>query len=151
MMLQCWNPIHILPPTNKSHETFCIPRCKPNRTSNNCSSRSCLDLFFVFAGRNQRGLSCANGSPYFVVILADDMGYSDIGCYEVEIQTPNIDALAEGVLRDGWHWRFASKSEYCFKDDFWHNQADIAEHGRMLVNGNDDPMTTLGVNQPRHC
>ena len=38
-------------------------------------------------------------SPNFLVILADDLGYSDIGCYGSEIQTPNLDALAAGGLR----------------------------------------------------
>ena len=37
--------------------------------------------------------------PNIVVILADDMGYSDLGCYGGEISTPNIDALAMGGLR----------------------------------------------------
>jgi arylsulfatase len=37
--------------------------------------------------------------PNIIVILADDMGYSDIGCCGSEIQTPNLDALAKaGVL-----------------------------------------------------
>ncbi|KIW29059.1 uncharacterized protein PV07_04904 [Cladophialophora immunda] len=36
--------------------------------------------------------------PNFLFILADDLGFSDIGCYGAEIQTPNIDRLAaEGV------------------------------------------------------
>ncbi len=36
--------------------------------------------------------------PNIVIILADDMGFSDLGCYGSEIQTPNLDRLAgEGV------------------------------------------------------
>ncbi len=37
--------------------------------------------------------------PNILVVLVDDMGYSDLGCYGSEIQTPNIDALAAGGLR----------------------------------------------------
>jgi arylsulfatase len=37
--------------------------------------------------------------PNIVIILADDLGYSDFGCYGGEIDTPNIDRLAQGGLR----------------------------------------------------
>ena len=37
--------------------------------------------------------------PNIVVILVDDMGYADIGCYGSEIRTPNLDRLGEGGLR----------------------------------------------------
>ena len=37
--------------------------------------------------------------PNIVIIMADDMGYSDIGCYGSEISTPNIDRLAASGLR----------------------------------------------------
>ena len=37
--------------------------------------------------------------PNIIIILVDDMGYSDIGCYGGEIQTPNLDALADNGLR----------------------------------------------------
>ncbi|MEM6691251.1 MAG: sulfatase-like hydrolase/transferase, partial [Planctomycetota bacterium] len=37
--------------------------------------------------------------PNIVLIMADDMGYSDVGCYGGEIKTPNIDSLAAGGLR----------------------------------------------------
>jgi arylsulfatase A-like enzyme len=37
--------------------------------------------------------------PNIVLIMADDMGFSDVGCYGSEIQTPNIDQLAATGLR----------------------------------------------------
>ena len=37
--------------------------------------------------------------PNIVLILADDLGYSDLGCYGGEINTPRIDQLAAGGLR----------------------------------------------------
>jgi arylsulfatase A-like enzyme len=42
--------------------------------------------------------------PNFLVIVADDMGFSDVGCFGGEIRTPNIDKLAEaGVRCTGFH------------------------------------------------
>jgi len=38
-------------------------------------------------------------APNILVILADDMGYSDIGCYGGEVSTPNLDRLASNGLR----------------------------------------------------
>lgn len=47
--------------------------------------------------------SAADGAeplkPNIVLIMADDMGFSDIGCYGSEIATPNLDALAARGLR----------------------------------------------------
>ena len=38
--------------------------------------------------------------PNFVIIMADDLGYGDIGCYgSADTKTPNLDALAKGGLR----------------------------------------------------
>ena len=42
--------------------------------------------------------------PNIILILADDMGFSDIGCYWSEIQTPNLDRLSsEGVRFSAMH------------------------------------------------
>ncbi len=53
----------------------------------------------------QRGANGANQAPSsprrpnIVVILADDLGYSDLGSYGGEIETPNLDRLASGGVR----------------------------------------------------
>ena len=39
------------------------------------------------------------GKPNILLIVADDMGYSDLGCFGGEIKTPNLDALAARGLR----------------------------------------------------
>src|SRR2546430_1330294 len=46
----------------------------------------------------------ASGRPNFLVILADDVGYSDIGAFGSEIATPNLDRLAsEGRVLTNFH------------------------------------------------
>ncbi len=52
----------------------------------------CVGLAFVSFCR-------ADDRPNILIILADDLGYSDIGCYGGEIPTPNLDALAERGVR----------------------------------------------------
>ena len=58
---------------------------------------SILALFAVVAITAPNVLQAA--PPNIVVIMADDMGYSDLGCFGGEIRTPNLDRLAEGGLR----------------------------------------------------
>jgi arylsulfatase A-like enzyme len=41
----------------------------------------------------------ASEKPNIIIIMADDMGYSDIGCYGGEISTPNLDRLANGGVK----------------------------------------------------
>ena len=51
-------------------------------------------------GSMTAGAADANGPrPNILVILADDMGYSDLGCYGSEIATPNLDRLAANSVR----------------------------------------------------
>ena len=44
-------------------------------------------------------LHAAADKPNILIILADDLGWSDLGCYGGEIRTPNLDSLATGGLR----------------------------------------------------
>lgn len=45
------------------------------------------------------GFAATPKKPNILIIVADDLGYSDIGCYGSEIQTPNLDRLASNGLR----------------------------------------------------
>lgn len=51
-----------------------------------------------------------DGRPNIILILADDLGYSDLGCYGGEIKTPNLDYLADNGLR---FTRFYNTSRCC--------------------------------------
>jgi arylsulfatase A-like enzyme len=62
------------------------------------SLASILGLLLGLATRFQDSTSAAD-RPNIVVILADDLGYSDLGCYGGEIETPNLDQLAAGGLK----------------------------------------------------
>ncbi|MEA3365252.1 MAG: sulfatase-like hydrolase/transferase, partial [Candidatus Hydrogenedentes bacterium] len=46
-------------------------------------------------------LAASGGQAHsnIVIILADDMGYSDLGCFGGEIETPNLDRLAANGVR----------------------------------------------------
>ncbi len=44
-------------------------------------------------------VATATDKPNIVYIMSDDMGFSDIGCYGSEIQTPNLDRLAANGVR----------------------------------------------------
>ena len=55
-------------------------------------------LASLAAGAIATGASTSK-KPNIVIILADDMGFSDIGCYGSEIETPNLNALARDGIR----------------------------------------------------
>ncbi len=60
----------------------------------------CTLLLFAFSlGVSTSTASPQNERPNIILIMADDMGYSDIGCYGGEIETPNLDRLAKNGLR----------------------------------------------------
>lgn len=73
--------------------------------------------------------------PNVLVILVDDMGYSDMGCYGGEVQTPNLDKLAGNGLRFS---NFYNCSRSCptrasLLTGLYQHQAGI---GRMTFNEN---------------
>jgi len=70
-----------------------------------------------------------NPRPNLLLLIADDLGYADLGCYGGDIATPNIDGLAARGLRFS---RFHT-SPYC------------APTRAMLLSGNDNHIAGMGV------
>ena len=58
-----------------------------------------LATIYLMAGSLVAGESSPATRPNILIIVADDMGFSDAGCYGGEIQTPNLDRLATNGLR----------------------------------------------------
>lgn len=70
----------------------------------------------------------ADDRPNILLIVADDMGYSDIGPFGGEIDTPNLDALAKSGMR--------------FTD--FHTSASCSPTRSMLFSGTDNHLAGLG-------
>lgn len=70
------------------------------------------------------GAAAPPRKPNFLVILADDMGYSDAGCYGGEIETPNLDALARRGLRftQGYSTARCGPSRSCLLTGYYAQQ-----------------------------
>lgn len=58
----------------------------------------CL-ILFVLLTVGQAIPASAASKPNILLIMADDLGYSDLGCYGSEIATPNLDSIAQNGLR----------------------------------------------------
>jgi arylsulfatase len=66
---------------------------------NGLSQRSWLVLAMVLLLAGVPVPARAAGHPNILLILADDLGWSDLGCYGGEIETPTLDGLAKDGLR----------------------------------------------------
>ena len=73
-------------------------------------------------------MSNTTSRPNFLIIVADDLGFSDIGAFGGEIKTPNLDALAKGGLR--------------FTD--FHTASACSPTRSMLLTGTDHHVAGLG-------
>lgn len=74
------------------------------------------------------GQSTASRKPNILLIVADDLGYTDLGCYGGDIRTPNIDRLAQRGLQ---FTRF-------------HTSPLCAPTRAMLFTGNDNHVAGMG-------
>lgn len=94
-----------------------------------------------------RGAPSADERPNFVVILADDMGFSDPGCFGGEIRTPSLDALAASGLR---FTQFYNAARCCptrasLLTGLYPHEAGMSENGRTLSPGAPTIAEVLGA------
>ncbi len=61
-------------------------------------------------------------TPNILLIMADDVGYSDISAYGGEIQTPNIERLANNGMRFTTFYNMAKSSNTVLIDNRNHNK-----------------------------
>lgn len=74
--------------------------------------------------------------PNIIVILCDDMGFSDIGCYGSEIETPNLDAMAANGLRftDFHNNAKCSQTRASLLTGLWHQQSkNLHKPGNVTI------------------
>jgi len=70
-----------------------------NDNSTNVVLAICVTVVSLSASNLLNARVLAGDRPNIVLIMADDMGYSDLGCFGGEIRTPNLDRLATNGLR----------------------------------------------------
>lgn len=63
------------------------------------NSKAYITIFFAFLASLSFAQKAKDTRPNIILIMVDDMGYSDLGSYGGEIQTPNLDKLASEGLR----------------------------------------------------
>ncbi len=103
-----------------------------------------LAMFFLL---NDECLLAQQSKPNIVFILADDLGYGDLGCYgSARIRTPHLDALAESGLK---FTQFYSGSTVCAP-----SRASLMtglHTGHVSVRGNGEvPLTDTDTILPQY-
>jgi arylsulfatase A-like enzyme len=92
----------------------CFATLKMNITANNHLIRAAMVTALVATTTASKAASPSSTGtgkrPNIVIILGDDLGFSDMGCFGSEIKTPNFDSLAKAGVRCTQFYTHASCS-----------------------------------------
>lgn len=93
-----------------------------------------LAMFTASACVTSGGPALINKRPNILLIIADDLGYADLGSFGSDIETPNIDTLAaKGILFTRFHTAVMCAPTRAML--FSGNNNHVAGMGRQSVNG----------------
>jgi arylsulfatase A-like enzyme len=87
-----------------------------------------LILVLLSSGKNKNPNLPTSPRPNILLIVADDLGYTDLGCFGGDVHTPNLDALAKGGL--------------LFTN--FHTAPLCAPTRSMILSGNDNHVAGMG-------
>ncbi len=90
---------------------------------------SVIAILMLVLGPIQFHAEAAEQRPNFLLVVADDMGWTDLGSFGSEIETPNLDALAQGGVT--------------FTD--FHVSVSCSPTRSMLLSGTDNHLAGLGT------
>jgi arylsulfatase A-like enzyme len=92
------------------------------------TSMMALTLCIAGCGQHQEPAGNNVSRPNILLVMVDDMGWTDLGSYGGEIETPNLDTLAQQSVR--------------FTD--FHVSVSCSPTRSMLLSGNDNHVAGLG-------
>lgn len=97
----------------------------------------CFVAISLFCMASLNGSADAQDArPNVVIIMADDLGFSDIGCYGGEIDTPHLDRLAANGLRftDFHNNAKCSETRAAMLTGLWHHQSkNLKQPGHVTI------------------
>lgn len=104
-------------------------------------------IFAVCACSNSSEEKQAESKPNIIYILADDLGYGDLGCYgQTEIKTPHLDKMAESGMRFTQHYAgstVCAPSRCCLMTGLHTGHSKVRGNANVPINENDTTIASL--------